>query len=558
MERSLLYCTLAALLLAGALSSCQKSPATPDQTPGGSTPIAYSLSIPAAFEGEDPGTKALEFGTGDKAGWLVSTFRTTDNIYVYNKTQNHIAQESGYTNIYLHPDADGPTANLAGTLKFWKWPSGYQTVEVGDVFRLEYKNQGAQLHYNSPPEQTGSFNDLNRFDFGFAEVTVTGVSGTADGGYTITTGPAVFQNTQSMFKFTFTGLPEKLLDPLTPVNGIKTVTIHSDGNKLSTDYTIGTGESIEHDITINFDIYNNIDGFSDPSDRREANGPGVVYAALHFLPLDNADATDLITFTVTCIGDDRTYVGSKASPKGGFQLGKYYTSTISLSPVGAVHGHFTINDSDEKVYFSKGNLRYASGTWSFFDNQWDYYTSYSANAWDKFGWSTSSSAYGVSTSNSVSYYSGDFVDWGATIGPDWRTLTSDEWNYLLNTRSGDRYCKATVNSTAGLVIFPDGYSHPAGVTTPANINTGSATFTSNNWADSDWTAMEAAGCVFLPAAGARNTDITASGAGYYWSSTTCADATYSNSVLFMDGSLEASKDILRYIGLSVRLVQDLE
>ena len=57
-------------------------------------------------------------------------------------------------------------------------------------------------------------------------------------------------------------------------------------------------------------------------------------------------------------------------------------------PDGAINGKFSVS-STKKVYFSKGNLRYASSKWSFFDNQYDYYTSYSADAWDHFGWSTS-------------------------------------------------------------------------------------------------------------------------------------------------------------------------
>lgn len=558
MERSLLHYILAALLLAGALSSCQKSPAAPDQAPGESASIAYTLSIPAAFEGEDPDTKALAFGTGEKAGWLISTFRTTDNIFVYNKTRDLVAQETGCTIIYLHPDADGPAANLTGTLKFWQYSPGYQTVEVGDILLLIYNSQGLSVNYfgSSGIPPLGSFQDLNRFDFAAAEVAVTGISGSADGGYTITTGPAVFQNAQSMFKFTFTGLPGSLLDTFDYNKGIKTVTIHSAGGKLLSVYSFLNADTTEGDINTDIGRSNISDGFTDPAFRRAANGPGVVYAALRFQPLDDENATDLISFTVECT-DNKTYVGSKVSPKGGFKNGKYYTATVSLAPEGAVHGHFTVNDSGKKVYFSKGNLRYASGAWSFFDNQWDYYSSYSADAWDKFGWSTSSSDYGKSTSNDVGFYSGSFVDWGATIGPVWRSLSSDEWSYLLNSRSGSRYCKATVNSTEGLVIFPDGYSHPDGVTAPAGVNTGNAAFATNSWSGADWTAMEAAGCVFLPAAGGRNAETIAPGAGNYWSST-ITDASYSKSVLFSGSSLSTSENAVRFIGMSVRLVQDLE
>ena len=44
-------------------------------------------------------------------------------------------------------------------------------------------------------------------------------------------------------------------------------------------------------------------------------------------------------------------------------------------PDGAINGKFSVSDT-KQVYFSKGNLRYASSKWSFFDNQYDRYTSY--------------------------------------------------------------------------------------------------------------------------------------------------------------------------------------
>ena len=177
-------------------------------------------------------------------------------------------------------------------------------------------------------------------------------------------------------------------------------------------------------------------------------------------------------------------------------------------PDGALSGNFSVSDT-KQVYFSKGNLRYASGAWSFFDNQYDYYASYSADAWDKFGWSTSATTYGMNTSDQSSDYSGDFVDWGATMGTGWFTLTSDEWTYLFNTRtvnggtgSGKSYTlDQSVNGKLGVVIYPDNY-------------------TGEVYSGSDWATFESAGCVFLPAAGFRSgTSVYYAGdRGYYWSS----------------------------------------
>jgi len=233
-------------------------------------------------------------------------------------------------------------------------------------------------------------------------------------------------------------------------------------------------------------------------------------------------------------------------------------------PDGAISGVFSVSDS-KQVYFSKGNLRYESSKWSFFDNQYDYYTDYSADAWDKFGWSTSATDYGKNTSTSNSTYSGDFVDWGATMGTGWFTLTSAEWTYLFNTRSAStvggtengRYAKAKVNDVQGVILFPDTYTHPDGVTAPTGVNAEDATgWNGNSYTAADWTKMESAGCVFLPAAGTRNgTAMNGPGTyGYYWSATPNTTGTayrvYSNS-----DYLSPENSTNRRFGISVRLVQ---
>ena len=252
---------------------------------------------------------------------------------------------------------------------------------------------------------------------------------------------------------------------------------------------------------------------------------------------------------------------------------------------------FTVSSTGDKVKFSKGNLQAvfaaagSSFTWKFADRQWDYVGEAAANTSingngsvsaagtvDLFGWSTTATKYGIHNSTDNSDYSGDFVDWGsdsdliAALGFGWRTLTNDEWIYLLftrTTRDGNRYCKATVNGVNGLVIFPDDYSHPSAVTVPASVNTSDAGYGTNSWSGTAWTAMEAAGCVFLPAAGRRiDTSVGYVGVGTddfhgnYWSNMPNGtnDALYwgfsSTSVLY---------DItnVRCNGRSVRLVKNL-
>ena len=230
-------------------------------------------------------------------------------------------------------------------------------------------------------------------------------------------------------------------------------------------------------------------------------------------------------------------------------------------------GGFSVSAS-KKVNFSKGNLRYASGTWSFFNNQYDYYTSHSADAWDHFGWSTSAPTYGMNTSEDDATYSGDFVDWGATMGTGWFTLSSAEWTYLLNTRSAStvgetenvRYAKAKVNDVMGVILFPDTYTHPDGVTAPTGVNATDATgWNGNSYTAADWTKMEAAGCVFLPGTGYRNgTSVSNAGSyGLYWSATPNGTG-YAYSVRFYStGLYPASGYSGRSSGYSVRLVREV-
>ena len=243
--------------------------------------------------------------------------------------------------------------------------------------------------------------------------------------------------------------------------------------------------------------------------------------------------------------------------------GKVYNvkrTYAAAAPVGAINGKFSVS-ATKQVYFSKGNLRYASGTWSFFDNQYDYYTSYSADAWDKFGWSTSAPTYGMNTSTDNGTYSGDFVDWGATMGTGWFTLSSDEWTYLFNTRSAsiDSYAKAKVNNVQGVILFPDTYTHPDGVTAPTGVNEEEdAGWNGNNYSSADWTKMESAGCVFLPAAGYRDGSSVKSPGSYgnYWSATLNGTGNAYN-VDFALGYLNPALDGERYYGVSVRLVREV-
>lgn len=88
----------------------------------------------------------------------------------------------------------------------------------------------------------------------------------------------------------------------------------------------------------------------------------------------------------------------------------------------------------------------------------------------------------------------------------WRTLSIEEWGYLLDSRAGNRYARAKVNDVNGLLVFPDGYTLPSGYsaeggTGMTKVNDEDQLFPDGSIPTETWNAMELAGVVFLPAAG---------------------------------------------------------
>ncbi len=196
---------------------------------------------------------------------------------------------------------------------------------------------------------------------------------------------------------------------------------------------------------------------------------------------------------------------------------------------------------------------------------------------DRFVWGTSgynnNYPYLNSTNNSdyksaAANIAGTNYDWGvynAIYNPQtdttdapgtWRTLTKDEWNYLLftrNTQSGIRYAKAIVNGVKGFIIVPNNWN--SSIYYLDSTNNTSSRYQSN--IITDWAKMETAGCVFLPAAGDRNgtTINNVDRYGHYWSSIYSGNGA-SYLYIYTIG-LTITNSSVRYYGYSVRLVKDV-
>ena len=264
---------------------------------------------------------------------------------------------------------------------------------------------------------------------------------------------------------------------------------------------------------------------------------------------------------------------------------------------GALDGNFTVDGSGTKVTFSSGNLQYNSETqkWQFAAKQYTYVGNAAGNTSvtttgiannsgivDLFGWVGASSTwtdlaqYGISSStatNNTNGYGNNASealksDWGTLMGTGWFTLSTTQWQYLFNTRSGAtvngtanaRYTEATIDGTGvkGIILFPDDFdvSKTQGVTTWGTINGGSAWAT--KLTSAQWTSFEEAGCVFLPAAGRRGgTSVSIAGSyGYYWSSSPYpSNVNYAYYVGFNSGGVYPANYYDRNYGYSVRVVR---
>ena len=235
-------------------------------------------------------------------------------------------------------------------------------------------------------------------------------------------------------------------------------------------------------------------------------------------------------------------------------------------PADALNGKFTINAGGDQIAFAKGNLQAtttdlgAHWTWGFAANQWNYLGIAVANnkitgngtvsengTVDLFGWSTAATYYGINNSYKAVDYIGDFVDWGPNMGAGWRTLTKDEWNYLIENNTKGR---ATVNDKNGYIFLPNDWSGPAFTPDPDN-------FTTNVYSGDDWTAMENAGAVFLPSGPARNgTYALIANDAKYSSSTSLNNDTSYVFTIYYNQSQSACTGTNRAYGCMVRLVTE--
>ena len=254
---------------------------------------------------------------------------------------------------------------------------------------------------------------------------------------------------------------------------------------------------------------------------------------------------------------------------------------------------FSVSAS-KQIVFSSGNLQYtqSTDTWSFASTQYEvlgtnnvtggsvsfdpkqgyenHYGNTVADKIDLFGWSTIISDFGIIDPPIVDwekYYLGSFIDWGTNkIGNDapntWRTLTYDEWDYVVFKRPNASSLRgvAQVNDVNGLILLPDDCSCPTNMTLKFGFHkewSVEAYGQYQSFTADEWVQLEQSGAVFLPATGFRGPLSVqhVQSVGYYWSATEF-DTNGAYCLRFYS-DYAYMRTWPRDFGNSVRLVKDL-
>ena len=259
--------------------------------------------------------------------------------------------------------------------------------------------------------------------------------------------------------------------------------------------------------------------------------------------------------------------GWRATPSDdGTRVKLHYNGDQRVKSVNLRTHAFSVSDT-KQVLFSRGNLQCRAVNsdevhYQFAEHQYDVIgeendkilTKRFPYTIDMFNWGGADNPLYYSEESSDFR---EFVEWGTKIGDGktWRTLTQDEWAYLLglgeNDKRSGRSFYITVGGVHGMVLIPDDWQKtsdgwmemPEGCTMEMAIIVNRdgekhIDWRSNIYTLEQWAVMEANGAAFLPIAGVRSVYVEgpegfgygywASNTAYYWSSTAGASYTYTD------------------------------
>ncbi len=293
MKRNFIYSLAATFITAaltlGSLTACSNEDLVSNTN--NTQAKTYTVSIPASM-GEDGTTRAVDFsGTDPVSGkpTAISSFTTSDKIYVYNQTKDAILTG------YLTPSANGKTCDLTGSLT--------GTIKAGDNLVLLYNLS----NFDSTDKDNCYFfyDHQNGTQAGVIDGAKATVTASVDDD-NLTTATANFQNVQSMFRFQFASNG-------TPLS-VKSVDITSQNNGFAMYYSPLT------------DYYQYIQTYG-----ISANLPSATTVPIYVaLCIDESVGVgSALTFEVVD-ADNKLYTTTKSAPTGGFENGKYYYSPSAI------------------------------------------------------------------------------------------------------------------------------------------------------------------------------------------------------------------------------------
>lgn len=305
------------------------------------------------------------------------------------------------------------------------------------------------------------------------------------------------------------------------------------------------------------------------------SGGNTITLLVENVPLDSREATDFyIAMPVKTAGYDMTvtvvdtYGDSFSKSLADVEIGRGQITGKAFDIIlpNVLNGRFTVNADGSKVRFSKTNLQAfltVPRQWRFTTNQYDAEDGYTAGPRDLLAWSVPASDYGTLYVNPDHAKDKVFVEWGLLMQQNgfWRTPKAAEWTYILDKRTQSlRYAKARIAKDAstfvnGLLLFPDGFVCPSGITV-AGANAAGGAFSTNTFDLTAWSSLEAAGCVFLPAGGYFEGDVkNYNVSGGYWASDASTKYREADCLMFDNTSLTVGPAECK-IGHAVRLVTD--
>lgn len=299
-------------------------------------------------------------------------------------------------------------------------------------------------------------------------------------------------------------------------------------NKVTVDFTNPGGDdngfSYYKDGVGEIKMHSAIDGSG------TSESPYVMWAIV--LPQSTSSAIDNGAYTSTTTKGDY-YTGTRPAISTAIGSNQYISTGVNLNVNETPK--FSVSAS-QKVEFAPANLQYtiSTGIWGFTEHQYtiveeedveirENYTVYNPKKPDQvtydivtlFKWGANGLTGGeapYTTNANDSPYTANLTseqDWGVQVNTanlgghnDWRTPSMDEWEYVVSRKildNKDAYGFAVIDDTKGFILLPDNWN---GAIDPDFVY-GLVDGATNRYTASSWLPMEAAGVVFLPAAGYR-------------------------------------------------------